>query len=170
MPKKVSRFQQMRAGAQALLDERGLHDEGHSSKWHRFLHFWVLVGRSFARNRCPVRASALAYASLLALIPMLAVVVSITSTFLKKEGEDRIDQFIGELVASIMPPANLSTNAVNELDTSINDSTAEPAAINSNRALVIAGGASATNQAGLSAFAQDEKTVAARKSMAHKIN
>ena len=59
------------------------------SNWHKFAHFWILVGRSFARNRCPVRASALAYATVLALIPMLAVVVSITSSLLKKEGEEQ---------------------------------------------------------------------------------
>src|SRR5262249_22734572 len=68
--------------------------------------------RSFTRNRCPVRASALAYGSLLALIPLLAVVMSITSTFLKKEGEERIDEFITKMVDSLTPPAMLETNAV----------------------------------------------------------
>src|SRR6266704_3272743 len=116
MPKKVSRFQQMRAGAQALLNENALPHEVQASKWHRFIHFWVLVWRSFVRNRCPVRASALAYASLLALIPMLAVVVSITSTFLKKEGEDRIDQFIVKMVSSVTPPAALNTNTAGGLE------------------------------------------------------
>src|SRR5215831_4149017 len=71
-----------------------------------------MVWRSFTRNRCPVRASALAYGSLLALIPLLAVVMSITSTFLKKEGEERIDEFITKLVASLVPPAGSVTNAV----------------------------------------------------------
>jgi hypothetical protein len=74
MAKKVSRFQRIREDAQALLDERALRSHSDLSSWHKFAHFWVLVGRSFSRNRCPVRASALAYATVLALIPMLALV------------------------------------------------------------------------------------------------
>ena len=112
MPKKLSRFQQFRADAQALFDERGLGTESESSKLRRFAHFWVMVWRSFTRNRCPVRASALAYATLLALIPMLAVVMSITSSFLKKEGEAGIEKFIIKLVDSVTPPATINTNAV----------------------------------------------------------
>src|SRR5580700_10804353 len=116
MTRKVSRLQQLRASAQALLDENSSPIHVHSARWRRFLHFWILVWRSFARNRCPVRASALAYATLLALIPMLAVVMSITSSFLKQEGEDRIDQFIVKLVASVTPPATLSTNVSGSVD------------------------------------------------------
>ena len=93
MAKKLSMLQRFRDSAQALLEGPASPFDLQLSRLQKFLHFWVLVGRSFNRNRCPVRASALAYATLLALIPMLAVVVSVTSTFLKKEGEDRIDAF-----------------------------------------------------------------------------
>src|SRR5205809_7138533 len=113
MPKKVSRFQQMRAGAQALLDERGLHDEGHSSKWHRFVHFWVLVGRSFARNRCPVRASALAYTTLLALIPLLAVGLGV-STKLLQSSEDQKTDLIQTLVDELAPQLGLASASEEE--------------------------------------------------------
>src|SRR5713226_8556646 len=112
MANKVSRFRRIREGAQALWEERGIEAEGERTKQHKFAHFWVMVWRSFVRNRCPIRASALAYATLLALIPMLAVVMSITSTFLKKEGEERIDQFIVKMVASLTPEAVLATNEV----------------------------------------------------------
>ena len=57
-----------------------------------------------------MRASALAYGSLLALIPMLAVIMSVTSTFLKKEGEERIDSFIVKLVSTLTPPAALHSD------------------------------------------------------------
>src|SRR6266705_2203630 len=111
MPREPSRFQRIRKEAQALWDESALGPHAQLSRLQKFAHFWILVGKSFARNRCPVRASALAYATLLALIPMLAVVVSVTSSFLKKEGEDRIDQFIVKMVATVTPPATLSTNS-----------------------------------------------------------
>jgi len=43
---------------------------------------------------------------------MLAVVMSITSSFLKKEGEAGIEKFIVKFVASVTPPAGLNTNSV----------------------------------------------------------
>ena len=61
--------------------------ESELDRFERFAHFCVLVGRSFVRNRCPVRAAALSYATLLALIPMLAVAISVTSSMLKDQGE-----------------------------------------------------------------------------------
>jgi membrane protein len=67
------------------------------------------VGRSFARNRCPVRASALSFNTLLALIPMLAVSMSITSVFLKSKGEEQIKVFLEELVDRIAPAGQQSS-------------------------------------------------------------
>ena len=96
--------------------ERALGSQTPLSKLHKFAHFWIMACRSFSRNRCPVRVSALAYATLLALIPMLAVVVSVTSSFLKKEGEDEIDRFIVRLVSSVTPMATVtSTNEVAQI-------------------------------------------------------
>ena len=80
------------------------------SRLERFAHFCALVIRSFVRNRCPVRAAALSYTTLLALIPLLAVAISVTSSLLKSEGEEKIYQVIDQLVSSVMPPATLSTN------------------------------------------------------------
>ena len=94
-----------------MWDDSALGSERELSKLSKFAHFCLMAWRSFARNRCPVRAAALAYATLLALIPMLAVVMSVTSTFLKQEGEERIDEFIVKFVGSIMPRTTSSTNA-----------------------------------------------------------
>ena len=109
MPKRISRFQQWLEQAKVLLDEAGP-KIAQASRWRRFVHFWVLVWSSFNRNRCPVRASALAYASLLALIPMLAVVISITSSILKQQGEDRINEFIGKTVVIKMGGSTMDSD------------------------------------------------------------
>src|SRR5262245_50642490 len=115
MEKKHSRFRRSLAEARSIWDESAFRSQTELSRLYKFAHFCLMVWRSFTRNRCPVRASALAYGSLLALIPMLAVVMSISSTFLKKEGEERIDQFIVKLVSSLTPPAMLRSNAEDEV-------------------------------------------------------
>ena len=112
MEKKTSGFRRRCAELRAVWDESAFRSPGELPTLYKIAHFCLMVWRSFTRNRCPVRATALAYGSLLAMIPMLAVVMSITSTFLKKEGEERIDEFITKLVASLVPPAAPVTNAV----------------------------------------------------------
>jgi membrane protein len=87
--------------------------ENEFNRLERFAHFWVLVGKSFVRNRCPTRAAALSYSTLLALIPMLAVAISVTSSLLKTQGEDKIYEVIDKVVSNIMPPATISTNGEN---------------------------------------------------------
>ncbi len=102
--KTFSRLVRIVTGARADAQDEPLLETG-VSKLEKFAHFWVLVWGSFVRNRCPVRASALSFSTLLALIPMLAVAMSVTSIFLKSEGEERIYQFVDKLVANVMPPA-----------------------------------------------------------------
>ncbi|MBI3417531.1 MAG: YihY family inner membrane protein [Verrucomicrobia bacterium] len=109
----LAKLKKIHADAQVVLtdQEAQVRDENQLSPLQKFLHFWLLVSRSFVRNRCPVRASALAYASLLALVPMLAVVAGISATFLKKEGEKPIEAFIEKFVASVTPATRADTNA-----------------------------------------------------------
>lgn len=109
MPKTNSTFHKIKQDALAIWDER-LHAEKEHSRPRRFLHFWVLVIKSFNRNRCPIRASALSFATLLAMIPMLAVAISVTSALLKKQGEDQIYRFVDGVVSAMVPAAPL-TNA-----------------------------------------------------------
>ena len=90
----------------------------------KFLHFWVTVGVGFVRNRCPVRASALAYASLLALVPMLAVIASVAVSLLKNEGEERSKQLIEMLVSNLTAQTSfmtLSTGKTSTAPTSAED-------------------------------------------------
>ncbi len=76
-----------------------------------FIHFWFFVGKSFVQNRCLVRASALSYTSLLALIPLLAVAISITSSLLRKEGEQEIYKAIDNFVSHAVPPATVAASS-----------------------------------------------------------
>jgi len=101
----VDKLRRLQAEAKGALDETGMvrKDEHQISRFQSFLHFWVLVCKSFVRNRCPVRSSALAYASLLAMVPMLAVVISVSSSLLKSQGTEPIEKVITAIVSSVMP-------------------------------------------------------------------
>ena len=95
------------------------------SRFEKFVHFWVLVCHSFARNRCFVRASSLAYTTMLALIPMLFVAMSVTNVFLKSEGQERIEQFIQAFVDRVIPapdaPGPEGANSIPVVDPLTND-------------------------------------------------
>lgn len=110
----VSRFKKLQNGLREFLEEKGIvHTDGEEpSRLRKFLHFWLMVGRSFSRNRCPVHASALAYATLLALIPMLAVAISVSSSILKNQGDEKVEQFIDNFVGSAMPSVQIDTNTL----------------------------------------------------------
>jgi len=104
MPKKSRfNFSELQSAVQGLLEERVIRLGDGISKLEKFAHFWVMVGRSFVRNRCPVRASALSYTTLLALIPTLAVALSVTSMFLKTESEEQIEALIERFVEYTVP-------------------------------------------------------------------
>lgn len=110
----LSRLKQLFTGAHAAWhgQDEAVEDEARLSRPQAFIHFWVLTVKSFVRNRVPVRASALAYSSLLALVPMLALVVSIAFGFLRgDEGQKHIQNFIHYIVSAVVPSAGTSTEA-----------------------------------------------------------
>jgi membrane protein len=102
-----SRLGKILSGADTDADEQIFQLE---NRLERFAHFWVLVARQFIRHRCLVRASALSYATILALIPLLAVAVGVTSSLLKDQNEEKFVAAIERVVASITPATNLETN------------------------------------------------------------
>jgi membrane protein len=115
----VARLKRLQAEALAFWKEEGVRTGGHAqSRFWRFAHFWLMVLRSFQHNRGPVRASALAYTTLLALIPMLAVAVSITTTFLKNDTA-RTNELVDKLVRYVAPQLNLLTQ-VDEEEAALN--------------------------------------------------
>jgi membrane protein len=118
--KAVSRFKKFQLRVQSILDEIGIvsRDESEMHWVEKFAHFWVMVGKSFWRNRCPVRASALAYTTLLALVPLLAVAISISATFFKQKGnEQQITQLIDTFVAKVAPQLDLVSKSEKVLTT-----------------------------------------------------
>lgn len=85
------------------------------ARLRRFLRFWVVVGQGFLGNRCPSRASALAYSSLLAFVPLLAVVIGISTSVLKND-EVRIRGRIDDLLENLVPQLMRSTEFAGEKD------------------------------------------------------
>jgi membrane protein len=83
-------------------------ESGLSGRLEHFTHFWSYVGRGFVQNRCLIRASALSYTTLLAMIPLLAIAISVTSSLLKKQGEQDIYKAIDHFISSVMPPATVA--------------------------------------------------------------
>jgi membrane protein len=124
-----------------------------SGRVEHFAHFCVLVGRSFVRNRCLIRASALSYSTLLALIPLLAVAISVTSSLLKTQGEAEIYTAIDKFVANVMPLGN------RENDTARNFSGLTNSVAGTNSI------AATTNNS-----AEDERVVNAQKNLAQGIH
>jgi len=107
--KRFSRLGKILIGANPETEEQLFQLDG---PLERFTHFWVLVTRQFVQHRCLIRASALSYSTLLALIPMLAVAIGVTSSLLKEQNEDQYYSYIEKFVANFTPPDYLSTNAV----------------------------------------------------------
>ena len=106
--KRSSRLLKILAGAVADAEEV-IQLEG---RLERFAHFWALVIRQFIRYRCFVRASALSFSTLLALIPLLAVALSVTSRLLNPQQEAELTQFVENTVSSVAPPVNIPTNSL----------------------------------------------------------
>ena len=83
-------------------------------KYWRGVYFAILAGRLFTRNRGPARAAALAYTTILAFIPVLAMVLSITTGMLKND-EKRINEWTENAIERVAGVFNLQqTGTVEE--------------------------------------------------------
>lgn len=120
---------QMKAGARRRL--RLMLGAARGERAYSFLQFWELVVTGFLNNRCPVRATALAYTTLLALIPMIAVAASISTGLLKSQGREPIDKAIDALVSQVTPKLE-ETVVTNQTSTVPN----EPATSSTNRFVI----------------------------------
>lgn len=107
--KRFSRLGKILVGANPDAEEQLFQLEG---RLERFVHFWVLVTRQFVHHRCLIRASALAYTTLLALIPLLAVVIAVSSSLLKNQDEEKFYQAIASIAPPVTTPAVISNSVV----------------------------------------------------------
>ncbi len=108
---KSSRLQQIQADVAATFrDEVPAHSDPASlTPVQKFTLFWALVVRFFWKNRCQVRASALAYTTLMALIPLLAVSVSMLALFKMSNAEESINHWMAQLVQHVAPALGLAS-------------------------------------------------------------
>jgi len=134
--KRFSRLLKILKGAVADVDEV-FQLEG---RLERFVHFWTLVTRQFIRNRCFVRASALSFSTLLAIIPLIAVALSVTSSMLNPQQEAELTQFVEKSVARLAPPVSIATNSP-----VLNTNAAALTATNAQTEIQLAGNAADTN-------------------------
>jgi membrane protein len=146
-----------------FLDEKTIGSVDHSRlpRMHRFAHFWLMVVKSFSRNRGPIRAAALTYTTLLALIPMVAVALSVSTSILRQEGRDqqvqmRVSQFIDKLVENITPPTP-ATNAPSAVGAPVDGQGGTQSLIE-------------TNGAAANTATNDVRYLAARQQVADTIN
>jgi len=104
-----SRLKRLYQAIYEFLTEKWIetHEEAQISWLQRFAHFWLLVFKSFSRNRCPLRATALAYTTLLALVPLLAVGFGIASSMIKERGPNATREMIERFVDTAVPQLKL---------------------------------------------------------------
>lgn len=82
-PRQTSPLNRLQEQVQTLINDDAVAEaEGRLGWPQRFAHFWILVGQMFLKNRGPVRAASLAYTTLLALVPLLAISLSVATLFL----------------------------------------------------------------------------------------
>jgi membrane protein len=67
------------------------------------VHFFVLIWQGFVGNRCPIRAAALSYTTLLALVPILVVVLSISKNFLHENNSEVLSLFMNRVITAVAP-------------------------------------------------------------------
>jgi len=82
-----------------------------SRRLHSLFHFAYFVAQGFVANRCPLRAAALCYTTILALVPLLAVVFSVSKSFLRDKSANVIPFALDTFVQNVAPQLELQSQA-----------------------------------------------------------
>lgn len=93
---KRAKLQELQSQVRQLMDDDAIAEHEHQLSWaQRSVHFWLLVGQNFLKNRGPARAASLAYTTLLALVPLLAVSLSVAVLFLPRDEKEQKKELVG---------------------------------------------------------------------------
>lgn len=99
---KQAKLQQLQSQVRQLMDDDAIAEHEHRLSWaQRFLHFWILAGQNFLKNRGPARAASLAYTTLLALVPLLAVSISVAALFLPRDEAKQKEELVTWINAAV---------------------------------------------------------------------
>jgi membrane protein len=80
-------------------------------KLHSVTQFVYLVVQGFIANRCPLRAAALCYTTLLALVPLFAVVFGVSKSFLRDKSANVVPAILDAFVKNVAPQLDLQNQA-----------------------------------------------------------
>jgi membrane protein len=111
----TGKLRQLHDGTRAFLNEEDLASGTNPQApwWRRTAWVLRLIVKSFVRNRCLVRASALAYTTLLALVPLLAVAIGVSTSLLKtQEGQNQVKEVVDRFVANVAPQLDLEFKSI----------------------------------------------------------
>src|SRR5687767_15536213 len=101
----ASKFKKFEETVRSYLDEKSFptNRAEKTSLFRRIVFFCVLVVKRFVENRGILRASALAYTTLLALVPLIAL----ATTMLRDIDQKQIQTWLDRGIARIAPTLNL---------------------------------------------------------------
>jgi membrane protein len=71
--------------------------------WMRVCRFILLAYRKFDEERCFMRAAALSFNSLLAMIPVLALATVLTAWIVKDKESQSVQKFVSQIIVSVLP-------------------------------------------------------------------
>ena len=92
------------------------------------VHFFVLVWRGFVDNRCPIRAAALSYTTLLALVPIMVVVLNFSQTVLHESSAQIAPKLTDKVLTVLAPELEAVPASADETNKPAGDEHTEEAA------------------------------------------
>lgn len=97
----TKRWEMFRENLTKVSDKKSI--EKLPKRWMRVARFILLAYDKFDEKRCFMRAAALSFNSLLALIPVLALTGALTSWFMKDGSTKSIEKFVDKIIVVVMP-------------------------------------------------------------------